>query len=78
MIEKHFKVGDIVALGEGVYLRAFDVTVPAGELAMIVDVDPESPDDLLLKLRRTFDRLWPWKNHIPATATAVTLRLRAV
>jgi hypothetical protein len=72
-----FCVGDFVTLAQPIFLKLFpDKTVPAGEYARIVDIDPEAPSDLVLQLVRPFDYLRCWRNHIPAKTDMVTLLLR--
>jgi hypothetical protein len=71
-----FCVGDFVTLAQPIFLKLFpDKTVPAGEYARIVDIDPEAPSDLVLKLVRPFEWLRFSRNHIPAKADSVELFL---
>jgi hypothetical protein len=65
------KIGDTVELIEDVYVKAFDMTIRAGELGQVTDIDPDDLNALLVRLIRRFDWLGPWRNNIPVAAAGV-------
>jgi hypothetical protein len=72
---RKFLIGDVVLLRESVSVRASRRSVPAGEGGVIVDVDPEAPENLNLRLSRQFR--WLRGNIIRADAQQVVLVARA-
>jgi hypothetical protein len=72
---RKFQISDVVVLRESVYVRACDRFIPAGEGGIIVNVEPEVPEKLNLRLSRQFR--WLRSNILPADAHQVALLARA-
>jgi hypothetical protein len=70
---RKFRLGDAVVLTENVAMPYYGVAILAGERGTSIDVDPESPDDLVIAMQRRIACLTSCRNMIGAKAAGVKL-----